>query len=62
MSVKTQNKKLVVIKPIDSPVLDLNNSEIKLLIKKGKVNGFVTLDQLNEALPPAEYSSEQIEA
>ena len=61
MPVKTQNKKVVVIKPIDSPVLDLNNSEIKLLIKKGKVNGFVTLDQLNAALPPAEYSSEQIE-
>ena len=45
----------------DSPVLDLNNSAIKLLIKKGKLNGFVTLDELNLALPPGEYSSEQIE-
>ena len=61
MSVKTQNKKVNVIKPADSPVLDLNNSKIKLLIKKGKVNGFVTLDELNAALPPGEYSSEQIE-
>jgi RNA polymerase primary sigma factor len=61
MSVKTQNKKVDVIKAVDSPVLDLNNSQIKLLIKKGKVNGFVTLDQLNAALPPGEYSSEQIE-
>ncbi len=45
----------------DSPILDLNNSAIKSLIKKGKVNGFVTLDELNQALPPGEYSSEQIE-
>ena len=45
----------------DSPILDLNNSTIKSLIKKGKLNGFVTLDELNQALPPGEYSSEQIE-
>ena len=45
----------------DSPILDLNNSAIKSLIKTGKLNGFVTLDELNKALPPAEYSSEQIE-
>ena len=45
----------------DSPILDLNNSAIKLLIKKGKLNGFVTLDELNLALPAGEYSSEQIE-
>ena len=45
----------------DSPILDLNNSAIKSLIKKGKTNGFVTLDELNQALPPGEYSSEQIE-
>ncbi len=45
----------------DSPVLDLNNSTIKSLIKKGKLNGFVTLDELNQALPPGEYTSEQIE-
>ncbi len=45
----------------DSPILDLNNSAIKSLIKKGKLNGFVTLDELNHALPPGEYTSEQIE-
>ena len=45
----------------DSPILDLNNSAIKSLIKKGKMNGFVTLDELNQALPPGEYNSEQIE-
>ena len=63
MLAKTINKKIDNNKKLsnDSPVLDLNNSEIKSLIKKGKLNGFVTLDELNAALPPGEYSSEQIE-
>ena len=63
MLAKTTNKKIENNKKLsnDSPVLDLNNSEIKSLIKKGKLNGFVTLDELNAALPPGEYSSEQIE-
>ncbi len=63
MSAKTLNKKTEKnnTNVNDSPVLDLNNSAIKLLIKKGKLNGFVTLDELNAALPPGEYTSEQIE-
>ena len=61
MLAKTQNKKNDQKLINDSPVLDLNNSAIKSLIKKGKINGFVTLDQLNAALPPGEYTSEQIE-
>ena len=62
MLAKTTNKKNDNNKSgNDSPVLDLNNSEIKALIKKGKLNGFVTLDELNAALPPGEYTSEQIE-
>jgi RNA polymerase primary sigma factor len=61
MLAKDQNKKNDPKIVTDSPVLDLNNSAIKSLIKKGKVNGFVTLDELNAALPPGEYNSEQIE-
>ena len=63
MLAKTTKKKIDNNKKLknDSPILDLNNSEIKSLIKKGKLNGFVTLDELNAALPPGEYSSEQIE-
>jgi RNA polymerase primary sigma factor len=61
MLAKDQNKKNDPKSMTDSPVLDLNNSAIKSLIKKGKVNGFVTLDELNAALPPGEYTSEQIE-
>ena len=55
MLAKDQNKKNDQKLMTDSPVLDLNNSAIKSLIKKGKVNGFVTLDELNAALPPGEY-------
>ena len=61
MLAKTENKKNPTKNINDSPILDLNNSAIKSLIKKGKSNGFVTLDELNSALPPGEYSSEQIE-
>ena len=61
MLAKTENKKNTNKNTNDSPILDLNNSAIKSLIKNGKVNGFVTLDDLNSALPPGEYSSEQIE-
>ena len=61
MLAKDQNKKNDPKLITDSPVLDLNNSAIKSLIKKGKLNGFVTLDELNAALPPGEYTSEQIE-
>ena len=61
MLANTENKKTISKSGNDSPVLDLNNSAIKSLIKKGKANGFVTLDELNAALPTGEYSSEQIE-
>ena len=63
MSTKTSSKKTEKksSNTNDSPILDLNNSAIKLLIKKGKLNGFVTLDELNLALPAGEYTSEQIE-
>ena len=45
----------------DAPILDTNSSAIKLLIKKGKEQGFVTHDELNAALPQDELTSEQIE-
>ncbi len=61
MLAKNENKNNKTKLGNDSPILDLNNSAIKSLIKKGKLNGFVTLDELNQALPASEYSSEQIE-
>ena len=34
---------------------------VKKLVKQGKDKGFLTYDQINEALPAGEYSSEQID-
>ncbi len=45
----------------DAPLIDLNEASIKKLIAKAKRRGFVTVDELNEALPQDEMSSEQIE-
>ncbi len=45
----------------DGPVLDMSDAAVKKLIKTAKVRGFVTYDELNEMLPSAEVSSEQIE-
>ncbi|MFL2782422.1 MAG: RNA polymerase sigma factor RpoD [Rhodospirillales bacterium] len=45
----------------DGPLLDSINAAVKKMIATGKERGFVTYDELNEALPPEQVSSEQIE-
>jgi len=45
----------------DAPLIDLNEASIKKLISKAKKKGYITYDELNEALPSDEMSSEQIE-
>jgi len=45
----------------DSPLIDSLGAEIKKMIASGKEKGYVTYDELNEALPPDQVSSEQIE-
>ena len=45
----------------DAPLIDLNEASIKKLIARAKRRGFVTVDDLNEALPQDQMSSEQIE-
>ena len=45
----------------DSPLLDESNSSVKKLLAKAKERGFITIDELNEALPQDQVSSEQIE-
>jgi len=44
----------------DTLVVD-DSAQIKALVKRGKERGFVTYDELNEALPSEQVSSEQIE-
>jgi RNA polymerase primary sigma factor len=45
----------------DAPLLDSLGAGIKRMIVRGKERGYVTYDELNDALPPEQVSSEQIE-
>jgi RNA polymerase primary sigma factor len=45
----------------DAPLIDLNDAAIKKLIARAKKRGWLTYDELNQALPQGEMSSEQIE-
>src|SRR6476659_4277691 len=45
----------------DAPLLDLNDASIKKLVARAKKRGFITIDELNEALPQDQMASEQIE-
>jgi RNA polymerase primary sigma factor len=45
----------------DAPLLDLNEASIKKLIARAKKRGYITYDELNNALPQDQMASEQIE-
>ncbi|MFN5758095.1 MAG: RNA polymerase sigma factor RpoD [Sphingomonadaceae bacterium] len=45
----------------DAPLIDLNEASVKKLIARAKKRGYITYDELNEALPQDQMSSEQIE-
>ena len=51
---KTQDKD-------DAPLIDLNEASVKKLMNKAKKKGYITYDELNEALPSGEMSPDQIE-
>ena len=45
----------------DAPLLDLNEASVKKLLARAKKRGYITYDELNEALPQDQMTSEQIE-
>ncbi|QUT07769.1 RNA polymerase sigma factor RpoD [Sphingobium phenoxybenzoativorans] len=45
----------------DAPLLDLNEAAVRKLITRAKKRGYITYDELNDALPQDQMSSEQIE-
>lgn len=45
----------------DAPLIDLNEASIKKMIARAKRRGVITVDELNEALPQDQYSTDQIE-
>ena len=64
MATKTANAAETTETPeenTDGPLLDTINAAVKKLMAKGKERGYVTYDELNNALPPDDVSSEQIE-
>ena len=45
----------------DAPLIDLNDASIKKLIARANKRGYITYDELNEALPQEQMSSDQLE-
>jgi len=61
MATKKAAEKTEEVDTGDSPLIDMNNRQVKRMIKTAKEVGFVTYDALNSVLPPEEFTSEQIE-
>ncbi|WP_298602321.1 RNA polymerase sigma factor RpoD [uncultured Sphingorhabdus sp.] len=45
----------------DAPLIDLNDAQVKKLLAKAKRRGYLTIDELNSAVPQDQFTSEQIE-
>ena len=45
----------------DAPLIDLNEASIKKLLGRAKKRGYLTVDELNDALPQDQMSTDQIE-
>jgi RNA polymerase primary sigma factor len=58
---KNDTQELDTAEAGDAPLIDLNDASIKKLIARAKKRGVVTYDELNQALPQDQMSSEQIE-
>ncbi len=58
---KNDTQELDTAEAGDAPLLDLNDVAVKKLIARAKKRGYITVDELNEALPQDQMSSEQIE-
>lgn len=57
----TENQDFYDSNGADAPLIDSLGSAVKRLIDKGKARGYITVEELNKALPPERESSEQIE-
>src|SRR4051794_9649189 len=58
---KTDTQDIEMAEAGDAPLIDLNDASIKKMIARAKKRGVVTYEELNEALPQDQMSSEQIE-
>src|SRR6266550_2637279 len=58
---KNEPQEVETVEAGDEPLLDLNDASIKKMVARAKKRGVVTYDELNQALPQDQMSSEQIE-
>ena len=61
---KTKNQKVngnPNAEAADRPLLDIGRAALKKLITKAKERGYITIDELNKAMPQGQVSTEQIE-
>ena len=54
-------EKMEAMQPHDGSLLDLSDAAVRRMIKFAKRRGYVTVDELDQVLPPEEFSVEQIE-
>jgi RNA polymerase primary sigma factor len=45
----------------DAPLIDLNDASVKKLLAKAKRKGYLTIDELNAAVPQDQFTTDQIE-
>jgi RNA polymerase primary sigma factor len=45
----------------DAPLIDLNDAQVKKLLAKAKRRGYLTIDELNAAVPQDQFTADQIE-
>ena len=57
----TENQDFYEAGAADAPLIDSLGSAIKRIVEKGKTRGYITVEELNKALPSEKESSEQIE-
>src|SRR4051812_7906551 len=58
---KNEAQEVDTVEAGDEPLLDLNDASVKKMIARAKKRGVVTYEELNQALPQDQMSSEQIE-
>ncbi len=57
----TDNQDLYELGATDAPLIDSLGSAVKRIVEKGKTRGYITVEELNKALPSEKESSERIE-
>ena len=61
MNTSSSDEELTQTDNTEDALLDSLSASLKKLINKGKSRGYITVDELNGALPPEKESSERIE-